>query len=184
MANLTGTVTVESVASKILNLRGQRVIIDADLARLYGVETRTLNQAVKRNIERFPDDFMFQITKEEKEQVITNCDHLSKLKFSSYLPNAFTEHGAIMAANILNSTKAVEMSIFVVRAFIRLREMFSTHRKLSDKLAELEKRLSSHDQDINMIINAIRQLMAPPAQKKRRIGFIADEDMKDSGRTS
>jgi len=105
MANLTGAVTVESVASKILNLRGKRVIMDADLARLYGVETRTLNQAVKRNIERFPHDFMFQLTKEEKEQVITNCDHLSQLKFSSYLPNAFTEHGAIMAANILNSKR-------------------------------------------------------------------------------
>jgi len=177
MANLTDAVTVESVASKILNLRGQRVIIDADLARLYGVETRKLNQAVKRNIERFPDDFMFQITKEEKEQVITNCDHLSQLKFSSYFPKVFTEHGAIMAANILNSTKAVEMSIFVVRAFIRLREMFSTQKKLSDKLAELERRLSSHDKDINMIINAIRQLMAPPAQWKRKIGFIVDEDM-------
>ncbi len=142
----------ESVASKILNLHGKRVIIDADLARLYGVETRKLNQAVKRNIEWFPDDFMFQLTKEEKEQVITNCDHLSQLKFSSYLPNAFTEHGAIMAANILNSKKAVEMSIFVVRAFIRLREIFSTHKKLSDKLAELERKLSSHDKDINMVM--------------------------------
>jgi hypothetical protein len=106
MPKISGVVSVESVASKILDLRDQRVIIDADLASLYGVKTRILNQAVKRNIDRFPEDFMFQLTKIEKEEVITNCDHLSQLKFSSYLPYAYTEHGAIMAANILNSDKA------------------------------------------------------------------------------
>lgn len=178
MPRIAGVVSVESVASKILDLRNQRVIIDADLASLYGVKTRMLNQAVKRNIDRFPEDFMFQLTKNEKEEVITNCDHLSQLKFSSYLPYAFTEHGAIMAANILNSDKAVEMSIFVVRAFVRLREIFSTHKQMADKLTELERKLVSHDKDIAMLITAIRNLMAPRSQNKRQIGFITDEDRK------
>ena len=176
MGELTKTASIESVASRIITLRNQRVIMDADLACLYGVETRTLNQAVKRNIERFPEDFMFQLTKEEKAEVITNCDHLAQLRFSSYLPHAFTEHGAIMAANILNSARAVEMSIFVVRAFVRVREVLSAHKQLSDKLSELERKLLSHDQDIAVLMKAIRNLMSPAAQKKRKIGFISEDD--------
>jgi hypothetical protein len=169
-------ISVESVASCIINIRGHKIIIDADLARLYSVETKVFNQAVKRNIDRFPPDFMFTLTMEEKEEVVTNCDHLTQLKYSSHLPNVFTEHGAIMAATILNSPKAVEMSIFVVRAFVRLREMFSSHKQLASKLIELEQKLSSHDRDITMLINAIRQLMTSPGQKKRRIGFVVDQD--------
>jgi len=176
MGKLTRTTSVELAASRIITLRDQRVIMDADLAGLYGVETRTLNQAVKRNIGRFPDDFLFQLTKDEKAEVITNCDHLAQLRFSSYLPYAFTEHGAIMAANILNSVKAVEMSIFVVRAFIRLREVLSTHKQLSDKLSELERKLLSHDHDIGVLMQAIRNLMSPPVQNKRKIGFISEDD--------
>ena len=176
MGKLTRTTSVELAASRIITLRDQRVIMDADIAGLYGVETRTLNQAVKRNIGRFPEDFMFQLTKDEKAEVITNCDHLAQLRFSSYLPYAFTEHGAIMAANILNSVKAVEMSIFVVRAFIRLREVLSTHKQLSDKLSELERKLLSHDHDIGVLMQAIRNLMSPPVQNKRKIGFISEDD--------
>lgn len=176
MAKSSNIISVESVASRIMNVRGRKIIIDADLASLYGVGTKVLNQAVKRNIDRFPTDFMFTLTKEEKDEVVTNCDHLSQLKYSSHLPNVFTEHGAIMAATILNSPKAVEMSIFVVRAFVRLREMFSSQKQLASKLIELEQKLSSHDRDIAMLIDAIRQLMAPPVQEKRRIGFVTDQD--------
>jgi hypothetical protein len=176
VAKSSNIISVESVASRIMNIRGHRIIIDADLASLYGVSTRVLNQAVKRNIDRFPHDFMFTLAKEEKEEVVTNCDHLSKLKYSSHLPNAFTEHGAIMAATILNSPKAVEMSIFVVRAFVRLREMFSSQKQLASKLIELEQKLSSHDRDIAMLIDAIRQLMVPPVQQRRQIGFVTDQD--------
>jgi hypothetical protein len=111
----------ERIAQGILMIRGHKVMVDADLANLYGVTTKRLNEQVKRNRERFPDDFMFQLTAEEKEQVVANCDHLARLKFSPAIPNVFTEHGAIMAASVLNTPRAVEMSVYVVRAFIRLR---------------------------------------------------------------
>ncbi|MDP1735769.1 MAG: ORF6N domain-containing protein [Sulfuritalea sp.] len=115
------TIIPETVANRILLLRGQRVMLDADLAELYGVETKVLNQAVKRNTERFPMDFMFQLTGAEKEEVVTNCDHLARLKFSSSLPYAFTEHGALMLGNVLKSSRAVEVSLLVVRAFVQIR---------------------------------------------------------------
>ena len=111
----------ERIERSILFIRGQKVMLDADLADLYGVATKVLNQAVKRNMDRFPGDFLFQLTAEEKAEVVTDCDHLAKLKFSPVLPYAFTEHGAIMAASVLNSPQAVEVSVFVVRAFVRLR---------------------------------------------------------------
>ena len=113
---------IRSIASLILDLRGRKVMLDADLAGIYGVPTKVLNQAVSRNKERFPRDFVFRLTPEEKMEVVTNCDHLARLKFSPVLPHAFTEHGAIMAATVLNSPQAVAMSVYVVRAFIRMRE--------------------------------------------------------------
>jgi hypothetical protein len=145
------------------------VILDADLAKLYGVTTKRLNQQVKRNRDRFPEDFIFQLTTEEKAEVVANCDHLSQLKFSPAFPYAFTEHGAIMAATVLNTRRAIEASIFVVRAFVRLREMLATHKELARKLAELEQHLESHDQQIQAIFEAIRQLMSPPDRSKRKI---------------
>ncbi len=152
-------------------------MLDADLAELYGVETRTLNQAVKRNPERFPDDFMFQLTKPEKTEVVTNCDHLAKLKYSPSLPYAFTEHGAIMAASVLNSPRAIEISVHVVRAFVHMRELLSGHKELAQKLAQLERKVGAHDKAIAEIINAIRQLMAPEETKKKRpIGFAPWKD--------
>ncbi|MEO0074255.1 MAG: ORF6N domain-containing protein [candidate division WOR-3 bacterium] len=150
----------------IINLRGQKVMIDADLARLYGVETRVLNQAVRRNRERFPDDFVFQLTEEEKAEVITNCDHLASLKFSPVLPYAFTEHGAVMAAAVLNSARAVEVSVFVVRAFVRMRKLLSGHRELALKLAELERRVTRQDARIAALFDAVRQMMRLPASRK------------------
>jgi hypothetical protein len=166
------------VANRILQLRGQRVMLDADLADLYGVETRALNQAVKRNLERFPEDFMFQLNAEEKAEVVANCDHLIQLKYSSSLPYAFTEHGALMLGNVLKSSRAVEVSLLVVRAFVQIREMLSTHKDIAAKLDQMERKLSSHDQAIAGLIDAIRQLMTPPATTRRGIGFTANIDSK------
>jgi hypothetical protein len=166
------------VATRILQLRGQRVILDTDLAELYGVETRVLNQAVKRNPDRFPEDFMFQLNVEEKAEVVANCDHLGQLKFSSSLPYAFTEHGALMLGNVLKSSRAVEVSLLVVRAFVQIREMLSTHKDIAAKLDQMERKLSSHDQAIAGLIDAIRQLMAPPTPASRGIGFTADLNSK------
>lgn len=145
-------------------------MIDADLARLYGVPTKALNQAVRRNVERFPADFVFRLSKPETNGVVTNCDHLGHLRFSSALPYAFTEHGAIMAASVLNSPRAVAMSVYVVRAFVRLRELTATHRELVRRVDEIERR---YDGPFRVVFDAIRRLMEPPEPKpKRKIGFV------------
>jgi hypothetical protein len=170
-------IPVEVIEQRILLIRGQKVILDADLAMLYGVPTRVLNQAVRRNLKRFPEDFMFKLTQPEKNEVITICDHLKNLKYAKALPNAFTEHGAIMAASVLNTEKATQISVFVVRAFVKLREMLSTHKELAQKLAALERKLQNHDESIKSLVVAIRQLMAPvePESPKKRIGFLVEE---------
>ena len=166
-------IPVERIKSRILLLRRQRVLIDSDLATLYGVPTKALNQAVKRNPDRFPEDFVFQLTEFEKVEVVTNCDHLQKLKYSPALPYAFTEHGAIMAANVLNSSLAVQTSVQVVRAFVWLRALLTTNADLSRKLAALEKK---YDAQFKVIFDAIRELMTPSDPKpKRRIGFISGD---------
>ena len=151
-------------------------MIDAGLAALYGVQTRVLNQAVKRNQERFPREFVFALSRTERDEVITNCDHLARLKFASTMPFAFTEHGALMAASVLNTPRAVQVSLYVVRAFVQLRDLLASNKELAKKLEELERKLDTHDQAIAGILDAIRQLMAPPpAPKKRRIGFVRDD---------
>jgi phage regulator Rha-like protein len=160
------------IEQAILEIRGLRVMVDADLAALYGVTTKGLNQAVKRNKDRFPGDFMFQLTPEEKIEVVTNCDHLSRLRFSPVLPYAFTEHGVLMLANILNSERAVKVSVQIVRTFVKLRESFTAHADLARKLETLEKR---YDSQFKVVFEAIRQLMAPPEAKKRKIGFDLKE---------
>lgn len=165
-------VPIELIESRILSIRGHRVMLDMDLAELYGVPTKRLNEQVRRNSERFPPDFMFQLTKDEKAEVVAKCDHLRKLKFSPNLPYVFTEHGAIMAASVLNTERAIEVSVYVVRAFIKLRQMLSSQKKLAQKLSELEQRLDSHDEAIQAIITAIRELMEPPhKEQKNKIGF-------------
>ena len=164
-------VPMERVQSRILVIRGQKVIIDADLANLYGVPTKRLNEQIRRNQSRFPEDFMFQLTQRDKQEVVANCDHLKNLKFSPSLPYAFTEHGAIMAASVLNSGRAVQVSIFVVRAFVQLRLAVSTHRELADKLQQLETKLQKHDKQIGALITAIRQLLEPPAETKPKTPF-------------
>lgn len=168
------------ITTRILTLRGQRVMVDADLAELYGVTTKRLNEQVKRNQARFPQDFMFQLTLEEKQEVVANCDHLKNLKFSKTLPHAFTEHGAIQAANVLNSPQAIEAGIYVVRAFVSLRQFALSHQELTQRLNELEQqveyRLDKQDDTISQILAALRQLMAAPEPHKRPIGFIHPKD--------
>jgi hypothetical protein len=165
---------LEMIQQKILLVRDQKVMLDSDLARLYGVTTKRLNEQVKRNRGRFPADFMFQLTPEEKSEVVANCDHLSRLKFSPTLPYAFTEHGAIMAASVLNTQRAAEVSIYVVRAFVRLRELMANSKELAHKLTELENKVGAHDATIQDIIAAIRQLMTLPEKPKRKIGYISE----------
>lgn len=164
-----------AIEQKIMLIRGQKVMLDSDLAELYGTNTKAFNQAIKRNRDRFPEDFMFQLTKSEKQEVVTVCDHLSKLKFSPVLPFAFTEHGAIMAASVLNSPRAVDVSVYVVRAFIKLRQMLAANKELAHKLAELERKVESHDGAIRSLVTAIRQLMQAPEPKEKKIGFIVKE---------
>jgi hypothetical protein len=156
-------VPVELIERKILLIRRQKIMLDADLARLYGVPTKRLNEQVKRNNLRFPEDFMFQLTAAEKSEVVAICDHLTRLKYSPVLPYAFTEHGAIMLASVLNTPRAVEVSVYVVRAFVKLREILATHTRLAQKLTELERKLESHDTHIRTLFDAIRQLMTAPA---------------------
>jgi phage regulator Rha-like protein len=166
-------VPLERVERTILVLRGRRVILDSDLAALYGVTVSRLNEQVKRNIERFPDDFGFQLTREEFEALRSQIA-ISKTERRGgrqYLPYAFTEHGAVMSASVLNSPKAVEMSVEVVRAFVRLRGFLASHRQLAAKLEELEKKIASHDKNIVTLFDAVRSLMATPEKPKRRIGF-------------
>jgi hypothetical protein len=160
------------VESRIFVLRQQKIILDRDLAELYGVPVKRLNEQVKRNRDRFPDDFMFQLTKVEEADLQSQIvPPKSGRGGRRYAPYAFTEHGAIMAATVLNSERAVEMSVFVVRAFVRLREMMSTNQQLASKIDELEQRLDTHDASIQELIEAIRELMAPDPATGRRIGF-------------
>ena len=177
MTNKTRSIAVvQQIDSRILLIRGHRVMLDADLAEVYGTTTKALNQAVKRNRERFPAEFMFQLTRREKDEVVTNCDHLRKLKYSPNFPFAFTEYGAVMLASVLNSPIAVQASIAVVRAFIRLREILSTHKELARKLKELENRIEGHDEEITALFDAIRELMESPEKPSKQIGFHARTD--------
>lgn len=172
MNKTTNIIPTERIESRILLIRGKKVMIDTDLAELYGVTTKVLNQAVRRNINRFPADFLFKLSEIEKQEVVTNCDHLEKLKFSSVLPNAFSEHGAIMAASVLNSMKAIAVSVYVVRAFVKLRELITSTEELKTMFARLENRIDKQDETIVVLVNAIKQLMEPPDPKKKiEMGF-------------
>jgi hypothetical protein len=183
MPSKANIVPTEAISPRILLIRGQRVIIDADLAELYAVTTKALNQAVKRNMDRFPEDFMFRLTAKEKGEVVTNCDHLAKLKFSKSLPFAFTEHGAIQAANTLSSPQAVKMGVYVVRAFVQLRHLLANNRELVSRLDDLEQKTEAlaMTQDtfarntkaqLKQMFDALRELMATPVPTKRPIGFV------------
>jgi hypothetical protein len=165
---MKGLIPQEVVENKIYLIRGYRVMLDKDLARLYGVETRVLNQAVKRNAKRFPEDFMFYLTRDEikrMSQIVTS------LKFYKRV-TVFTEQGVAMLSGVLNSDRAIQVNIAIMRAFVKLRQIISTHKELVHKLEELERKIEKHDVNIQSIFEAIRQLMAPPPEKLRRmIGF-------------
>jgi len=178
-------IPVETITQTIQEIRGKKVILDSDLAYLYGVTTKQLNQAVKRNAERFPADFMFQLSQDEHEnlrsQIVTSSSGHGGRR---YLPYAFTEHGVVMAASVLSSVKAVEVSVYVVRAFVQMREMLLTQaewayklerieRRLQERFAYHEDRLDDHEAKIDTLIEAIREMMTPPA--RRAIGFRVDE---------
>ena len=161
----------EMIRRRILLIRGKRVMIDKDLAELYGVTTKRLNEQVKRNLKRFPEDFMFQLTVAEKSEVVANCDHLMTLKFSSQLPYVFSEHGAVMLASVLNSDRAIAMNIQIVRIFTHMREMFSLHQDVLRQLEKLEGKVSSHGEDIQLIFDYLKQLIEQPKQPRTEIGF-------------
>ena len=164
---------LEQVDRAIIVLRGRRVILDSELAALYGVTVSRLNEQVKRNAGRFPEDFAFVLTREEHDALRSQIAILKpgRGEHRKYLPTAFTEHGAVMAASVLNSPKAVEMSVDVVRAFVRLRALVTSHHQLAAKLGELEKKVASHDKNIVTLFDAVRSLMTAPAMPRRQIGF-------------
>lgn len=161
-------IPAERIERRILLVRGQKVMLDADLAVLYGVETKALNQAVKRNPDRFPPDFMFRLTSKEKEEVVTNCDHLGQLRFSAALPFAFTEQGVAMLSSVLRSKQAVEVNIAIMRAFVKLREMLASNHELAGRLDRMEK---NYDAKFKIVFDAFRELMKPPEKPRRTIGF-------------
>lgn len=170
----TSLVPIERIQGSILLMRGKRVMLDSDLAHLYGVTTKRLNEQVKRNKDRFPEDFMFRLSNKELEDWrshFATSNPASKMGLRRP-PYVFTEHGALQLASVLTSSKATQVSLLVVRAFVQLRELLSTHTKVAHKLEELERKIASHDETITSIIEAIRQLMEPPEPPKRRpIGF-------------
>ena len=171
--------SVEDITRSVLVLRGHRVLLDAELAALYGVSTTRLNQQVRRNHRRFPEDFIFQLTASEYTALmLQNATSKPSRGGRRKLPLAFTEHGAIMTATVLNSPRAVEMSVYVVRAFVKLREMLASNKELARRFVQLEarldKKLSRHDETIAAILSAIRKLMHPRVPKRRPIGFTAD----------
>ncbi|MGD8982475.1 MAG: ORF6N domain-containing protein [Desulfobacteraceae bacterium] len=176
MARKQSLIPIELIEKSILLIRGQKVILDRDLADLYGVETRVVKQAVRRNIKRFPNDFMFELSKEEfddwRSQFVTSNRDKMGLR---YRPMAFTEQGVAMLSSVPNSDRAIQVNIEIMRAFVRLRQMVSTHKQLARKVAEVEQHLEGHDQQIQTIFEAIRQLMTPPDTRKKRIAFEMKE---------
>ncbi|MBI5816036.1 MAG: ORF6N domain-containing protein [Nitrospinae bacterium] len=168
-------VPTEVIEKKILLMRGEKVMLDTDLAALYGVTTRRLNEQVKRNRERFPEEFMFQLTEHEKAEVVANCDHLMRLKFSPNLPYAFTEYGAVMLATVINSPLAVQTSIQIVKTFVRLRQLLASNAKLARKLNDLENK---YDAQFKVVFDAIRRLMNPAVPARNKIGFKREKETK------
>ncbi|MFD1629961.1 ORF6N domain-containing protein [Pseudopedobacter beijingensis] len=164
----------ELVINKIIVIRGNRVMIDRDLAELYGVTTKRLNEQVKRNQKRFPEDFMFQITKDEKEEIIRQFKHLSSLKYSSVLPYVFTEHGAVMLASILNSDRAIEVNIQIVRVFTKIQKMLTDNTELRLELEQIRKKVDNQDKNIELVFKYLDELLEEknvPASPRKSIGY-------------
>lgn len=163
----------EQIEQAVLLIRGQRVMLDRDLAALYGVETKNLNRAVKRNLDRFPADFMFQLTVDEAESSRFQFGTLKQGQNIKYLPFVFTQEGVAMLSSVLRSSRAVQVNIAIMRVFVRLRETLALHKDLAQKLAQLERKIEGHDAHIRTLFDAIRQLMTPPEQSRLKIGFHA-----------
>jgi ORF6N domain len=168
-------IPVERLARSIRWIRGQKVLLDSDLAALYGVRTANLNKAVKRNAERFPTDFMFQLTSDEPRSLRFQIGISKRRGGLRYLPYAFTEQGIAMLSSVLNSDRAVRVNIAIMPAFVKLRQMLETNRQLAQKFSELEQRVGKHDEEIVVILEAIRHLMRPPEKSRREIGFHVRE---------
>lgn len=166
-------VPIEIIASKILLMRGKKVMLDRDLADLYGVKAIRLREQVKRNIKRFPNDFIFQLTAKETYILVSQNAIPSKKHLGGYLPYAFTEQGVAMLSSVLHSERAIQVNIAIMRTFVRLRQILSTHKALAYKLEHLERKIENHDGEIRVIFDVIRQLMTPLGKPKRRIGFHA-----------
>jgi hypothetical protein len=164
-------IPVERVVESIRWIRGQKVLLDFDLATLYGVPTKVLNQAVKRNSARFPEDFMFQLRAEETRSLRSQFVTLKRGQHLKYRPYAFTEQGVAMLSSVLNSDRAIKVNIAIMRAFVKLRQMLDTNGELAQKFSKLERRVGKHDEEIATILEAIRQLIAPPEKPRREIGF-------------
>ena len=174
MSETKSLIPMDRIERAILLIRGEKVMLDSDLAEIYGVETGALNRAVKRNASRFPNDFMFKLTPKEAESLRCQIGISNKGRGGRrHLPHAFTKHGALMLANVLNSERAAQTSVLVVRAFVRLRQLLSSNTELARKLESLEKK---YDAQFKVVFDAIRQLMSPPAKPKREIGFHAKYD--------
>jgi phage regulator Rha-like protein len=168
---MKGLIPQERIEQRIFIIRGEKAMIDRDLAELYGVKTKYLNQQVRRNIKRFPHEFMFLLTKEERNELVAICNRFQTMKHSSVLPYAFTEHGVAMLASVLRSERAIKISIIIVKAFVKLRELMYAHKEFAYKLRELERRMEGHDTDIKDIFEAIRQLIGAPEEHKKITGF-------------
>jgi hypothetical protein len=168
-------IPIERIAQVILVLRAQKVMLDCDLAVLYGVETRGLKQAVRRNPDRFPRDFMFELSEHEIDMMVSQFVTPDRRKFGGAKPMAFTEQGIAMLSSVLNSERAVKVNIAIMRTFVKLRQTLETNRELAQKFSELDRRVGKHDEGISAILEAIRQLMAPPEKPRREIGFHVRE---------
>ena len=164
-------ILAERIEGKILLMRRQKIMLDKDLAKLYGVKAIRLREQVKRNKKRFPEDFMFRLTAEEVDILVSQNAIPSKKHLGGYLPYAFTEQGVAMLSSVLHSERSVQVNIAIMRAFVKLRKILSTHKELAHKLEQLERKIEKHDEEIHTIFEAIRQLMAPLEKPKRRIGF-------------
>ncbi|HAH32240.1 MAG TPA: DNA-binding protein [Elusimicrobia bacterium] len=168
-------VAINDIERQIFMIRGHKVMVDRDLAALYRVPTKVLNQAVKRNRNRFPEGFMFLLTRQETDELVTNCDRFNSLKHSSTCPSAFTEYGVAMLSSVLRSERAIQINIQIIQTFIRLRQWALTHKELARKIIELETKISIHDKHIQNIFEAIHELINPPETPRRRIGFAPQE---------
>jgi phage regulator Rha-like protein len=164
-------IPMERIESRIYLIRGQKVMLDRDLAELYGVSTKRLNEAVKRNSARFPAEFMFRLSEGEKSELVANCDRFAPLKHSTSLPYAFNEHGVAMLSSVLNNERAIRINILIIKAFVRLRNILSTHKELADRINALENRVGQHDEVIIEIVREIKRIIDIEEKPGPRIGF-------------